>query len=58
LERFLLRRRGAGSRGDGGQDMKIYILLLLIGVIVGLSHLPIRRRKEATTPVPPDSLAA
>jgi hypothetical protein len=31
--------------------MKIYLLLLLIGTIVGLSHFPVRRRSEQTAPV-------
>jgi hypothetical protein len=38
--------------------MKIYMLLMLIGVIVGLSHIPIRIRAERAAPAPPDSLAA
>jgi hypothetical protein len=38
--------------------MKIYLLLMLIGVIVGLSHLPIRGRDSQAAPVPPDSLPA
>jgi len=38
--------------------MKIYILMMLIAVIVGLSHLPIRIRAKQSVPVPPDSLPA
>jgi hypothetical protein len=38
--------------------MKIYVLLMLIGVIVGLSHRPIRERTEQPTPIPRDSLPA
>jgi hypothetical protein len=38
--------------------MKIYLLLMLIGVIVGLSHLRIRGRNDQAAPVPPDSLPA
>jgi hypothetical protein len=43
---------------DGGPEMKIYVLLMLISVIVGLSHRPIRGRTEQVAPVPPDSLPA
>jgi hypothetical protein len=58
MERFLLRKVCAGSIGDDGLEMKIYMLLMLIAVIVGLSHLPIRVRAKASTPVPPDSVPA
>jgi hypothetical protein len=49
---------GAGSTGDDGLEMKIYILMMLIAVIVGLSHLPIRVRAKQSAPVPPDSVPA
>jgi hypothetical protein len=58
MERFLLRVEGAGSTGDDGLEMKIYILMMLIAVIVGLSHLPIRVRAKQSAPVPPDSVPA
>jgi len=38
--------------------MKIYMLLMLIAVIVGLSHLPIRVRAKQAAPVPADSVPA
>jgi hypothetical protein len=38
--------------------MKIYVLLILIGVIVGFSQLPIRRQTKAAAPMPSDSVAA
>jgi hypothetical protein len=38
--------------------MKIYVLLMLIGVIVGFSKLPLRRRAQASAPIPPQSIAA
>jgi hypothetical protein len=38
--------------------MKIYMLMMLIAVIVGLSHLPIRTRAKQTAAVPPDSVPA
>jgi len=38
--------------------MKIYILMMLIAAIVGLSHLPIRVRAKQSAPVPPDSVPA
>jgi hypothetical protein len=37
--------------------MKIYALLMLIGVIVSMSYIPVRRAKPAATPAP-DSLPA
>ena len=33
--------------------MKIYVLLMLISVIVGVSYLPLRRPAKALTPLPP-----
>jgi hypothetical protein len=38
--------------------MKIYVLLSLIGVIVGFSHLPIRRQTKGATPAAFDPVAA
>lgn len=38
--------------------MKIYMLMMLIGLIVGLSYLPIRARAKKTTIATPNSLAA
>jgi hypothetical protein len=38
--------------------MKIYALLALIALIVGLSHYPIRRRPKPAAAVRPDSLPA
>jgi hypothetical protein len=38
--------------------MKIYMLLMLIAVIVGLSHLPIRVRAKQSAPAAPDSVPA
>lgn len=37
--------------------MKIYVLLMLVGIIVGFSHLPIRRQAKAPAPVSPESIA-
>ncbi len=37
--------------------MKIYVLLMLIGVIVSMSYIPIRRAKPTATPAP-DSVPA
>jgi hypothetical protein len=34
--------------------MKIYVLLMLIGVIVGISYLPIRRQTRVATPTASD----
>jgi hypothetical protein len=36
--------------------MKIYMLMMLIAVIVGLSHLPIRVRAKQSAYGPPDSV--
>ena len=58
LERFLLRERVLGRQGDDGLEMKIYILMMLIAAIVGLSHLPIRVRAKQSAPVAPDSVPA
>jgi len=38
--------------------MKIFMLLILIGVIVGLSYLPIRGQAKQAAAVPPDSVPA
>jgi hypothetical protein len=38
--------------------MKIYILLTLISVIVGVSNLPLRRPVKAVVPASPDSVTA
>jgi hypothetical protein len=38
--------------------MKIYVLLMLIGIIVTFSQLPIRRHAKATAPASSDSIAA
>jgi hypothetical protein len=38
--------------------MKIYLLVCLIGLIVGFSHFPIRSDEKETAPVPPDSMPA
>jgi hypothetical protein len=38
--------------------MKICLLLMLIGAIVGLSYFPVRRRAKVAAPIPPDSVPA
>jgi hypothetical protein len=38
--------------------MKIYILLALISVILGVSNLPLRRPAKAVVTAPPDSVTA
>jgi hypothetical protein len=38
--------------------MKIYVLLMLIGIIVAFSQFPIRYRAKAPAPVSSDSIAA
>jgi hypothetical protein len=61
LERFLLEESVPDFRAKGEETeeaMKIYMLMILIGVIVGLSYLPIRGQAKQTAAVPPDSLPA
>ncbi len=36
--------------------MKIYVLLMLIGVIVGFSYLPIRRQTKVAAPTAADTV--
>ena len=38
--------------------MKIYVLLLLISVIVGVSYLPLRRPAKASAPAQSESISA
>ena len=38
--------------------MKIYLLMMLITVILGLSHRPLRLRAKQATAASPDSLPA
>jgi hypothetical protein len=38
--------------------MKIYMLLMLVGVIVGFSYVPSPRQAKQTTTAPPDSATA
>jgi hypothetical protein len=52
----------AYSKGIGRErrriGMKIYMLVMLIGVILGLSHLPLRLRAKQNSAASPDSLPA
>jgi hypothetical protein len=38
--------------------MKIYLLLTLVGLIVGLPYWPLRRQVKQSAPVQPDSAPA
>ena len=38
--------------------MKIYVLLLLISVIVGVSYLPLRRPAKLSAPMPPAQVSS
>jgi hypothetical protein len=58
MERFLLGEWVPGRQEGDGLEMKIYILMMLIAAIVGLSHLPIRVRAKQSAPVQPDSVPA
>jgi hypothetical protein len=57
LERFLLDA-GAHNKGGGQEAMKIYFLLMLISVFVGLSYMPLRTEAKQKVAVRPDSLPA
>jgi hypothetical protein len=58
MDRFLLGGQTPDQAAAMDGQMKIYVLLMLISVIVGFSHLPRRNReKQAETPAP-DSLPA
>jgi hypothetical protein len=57
LERFLLGTV-AQNNGGGREAMKIYILLMLISVFVGLSYMPIRTEAKQKVAVRPDTLPA
>jgi hypothetical protein len=37
--------------------MKIYVLLMLIGIIVGFSYLPLRRQTKVAAPLPSEPAA-
>jgi hypothetical protein len=49
---------GAGNNGGGQEVMKIYFLLMIVSVFVGLSYIPIRSEAKQSTPVQPDSVPA
>jgi hypothetical protein len=55
---LLAYRASAWVEEDHGPEMKIYMLLMLIAVILGLSHRPLRFRAKRTSTVPPVSLPA
>jgi hypothetical protein len=57
LERFLLCSV-AQNNGGGRKAMKIYFLLMLISVFIGLSYMPIRTEAKQKVAVRPDSLPA
>jgi hypothetical protein len=57
LERFLLDP-DAQKNSRGNPTMKIYFLLMLISVFVGLSYMPIRVEAKQRAAVPPESLPA
>jgi hypothetical protein len=46
------------NNGGGEKAMKIYFLLMLISVFVGLSLIPIRTEAKKSTAAPPDSVPA
>jgi hypothetical protein len=46
------------NNGGGEKAMKIYFLLTLISVFVGLSLIPIRTEAKKSTAAPPDSVPA
>jgi len=48
----------AQNNGGGREAMKIYFLLMLISVFVGLSYMPIRTEAKQKVAVRPDTLPA
>ncbi len=44
--------------GVAGQAMKIYMLLMLVGVFVGFSYPPVRSEVKTGKKAPPGSLPA
>jgi hypothetical protein len=46
------------NNGGGESVMKIYFLLMIISVFVGLSFIPIRTEAKKSTAAPPESLPA
>jgi hypothetical protein len=58
MDRFLLSEDTPNQTAATDGQMKIYVLLMLISVIVGFSYLPrANRAKQAETPAP-DSMPA
>jgi hypothetical protein len=46
------------NNAGGEKAMKIYFLLMIISVFVGLSFIPIRTEAKKSTAAPPESLPA
>jgi hypothetical protein len=49
---------GAINNGGGEEAMKIYFLLMIISVFVGLSYIPIRTEAKQKAAVAPNSVPA
>ena len=49
---------GEQNNGEAEKQMKIYFLLMLISVFVGLSYMPMRTEAKQKVAVRPDSLPA
>jgi hypothetical protein len=46
------------NKGGGEKPMKIYFLLMIISVFIGLSFIPLRTEPKKSVAAPPDSLPA
>jgi hypothetical protein len=46
------------DNGGGEKPMKIYFLLMIISVFIGLSFIPLRNEPKKSVAAPPDSLPA
>jgi hypothetical protein len=58
VERFLLERIVPVTCGRGEGPMKIYFLLMIVGVFVALSYTPMRAEPKQKPAAPRDSVPA
>jgi hypothetical protein len=58
VDRFLLARDTPVITAGADGQMKIYMLLMLISVIVGFSYIPSRNRSKQAETAAPESLPA
>jgi hypothetical protein len=58
MDRFLLGEGTPDETAATDEQMKIYVLLMLISVIVGFSYIPRRNRPKQAETAAPDSVPA